>query len=225
VPFGCYCEQTSAPKQATVHPWSWNTIQSAARPLFIKVNSKIFFTPYSRVLVATLILIKLSSKEAIVPSASTLLLLMAPSPFYNSTSTSALWNSTQSMNPVIENFEAMFDMDPDWYEKPPVPAKDVKKRLPPSSSSSSSSQLLSIRESIKEAVRCLTCKCAYGYRRLPYLHQMNRSTNHPFAPHLEPPIVKGQVCRSFPIPLDCNSQLVPPRDHRLPRRQNKRRQT
>ena len=193
-------------------------------PLFIKVNSKIF-APYSQVLVPTLILIKLSSKGGISPTPSTLLLLMTPSLLYNSTNTSARLNSAQTMDPVIENFEAMFDMDPDWFEKPPVPAKDVKNRLPPSSLSSSSSQLLSIRESIKEVVRCLTCKCAYGYRRLPYLHQMNRSTNHPFAPHLEPPIVKGQVCRSFPIPLDCNSQLVPPRDHRLPRRQNKRRQT
>jgi len=107
------------------------------------------------VLVPTLILIKLSSKGAIFPSPSTLLLFMAPSLFYDSTTTSALLNSAQTMDPVIENFEAMFDMDPDWYEKPPVPAKDIKKRLPPSSSSSSSSQLLSIKESTKEAVRCL----------------------------------------------------------------------
>jgi hypothetical protein len=58
------------------------------------------------------------------------------------------------MDPV-ENFEAMFDMEPDWFERPPVPAKDVRRRLPPSSSSSSSSQLISIKESTKEAVTIL----------------------------------------------------------------------
>ena len=87
------------------------------------------------------------------PTPSRTLLLMAPSLFYNSPITSALnyLDSEQMMDPV-ENFEAMFDMEPDWFERPPVPAKDVKRRLPPSSSSSSSSQLLSIKESTKEAV-------------------------------------------------------------------------
>lgn len=93
-----------------------------------------------------------------IPTPSTLLLLMAPSLVDNSLGTSALdlFDSTHTMEP-IENFEAMFDMDPDWFEPPPVPTKDVKRRLPPSSaSSSSSSQLLSIKESRNEAVSRLT---------------------------------------------------------------------